>query len=136
MKAPFTGRLFRIVIPVPDLSAGREFYRVLLGVEGQAVSAGRVYFHLGAAILCVYHPETDGDAGPATPLSVPMYIAVDDIEMIHARATVLSATEPIQTQPWGERSFYLDDPFGNRICFVQDGTEFTGGAPVRLEGPL
>ncbi len=34
----------------------------------------------------------------------------------------------IRVQPWGERSFYATDPWGNRICFVQEGTCFTGRA--------
>jgi len=34
---------------------------------------------------------------------------------------------PIETQPWGERSFYCTDPFGNKLCFVEEGTTFTGG---------
>lgn len=33
---------------------------------------------------------------------------------------------PIQTQPWGERSFYCADPFGNKLCFVDEKTVFTG----------
>ncbi len=41
-----------------------------------------------------------------------------------AGAKILS---PIETQPWGERSFYCSDPFGNKLCFVADGTLFTAG---------
>jgi hypothetical protein len=29
------------------------------------------------------------------------------------------------TRPWGERSFYVTDTWGNELCFVQDGTLFT-----------
>jgi hypothetical protein len=32
----------------------------------------------------------------------------------------------IATRPWGERSFYLRDPFGNPLCFVDAATLFTG----------
>jgi hypothetical protein len=32
----------------------------------------------------------------------------------------------IVTRPWGERSFYAADPFGNRLCFVDEQTIFTG----------
>jgi hypothetical protein len=28
--------------------------------------------------------------------------------------------------PWGERSFYMHDPFGNPICLVNDRTLFLG----------
>jgi len=29
-------------------------------------------------------------------------------------------------RPWGERSFYAHDPFGNPLCFVDATTIFTG----------
>jgi hypothetical protein len=32
----------------------------------------------------------------------------------------------IALRPWGERSFYAKDPFGNPICFVDEQTVFTG----------
>ena len=32
----------------------------------------------------------------------------------------------IVTRPWGERSFYADDPWGNGLCFVDEKTLFTG----------
>ena len=32
----------------------------------------------------------------------------------------------IVTRPWGERSFYADDPFGNGLCVVDERTLFTG----------
>jgi hypothetical protein len=31
-----------------------------------------------------------------------------------------------------ERSFYLTDPFGNRICFVYVKTKFTG-SPAQID---
>ncbi|MGH2609439.1 MAG: VOC family protein [Tepidiformaceae bacterium] len=36
----------------------------------------------------------------------------------------------IASRPWGERSFYCQDPAGNPICFVDAGTEFTGSTPL------
>jgi hypothetical protein len=32
----------------------------------------------------------------------------------------------IAMRPWGERSFYMADPFGNPLCFVDERTLFTG----------
>ena len=32
----------------------------------------------------------------------------------------------VAERPWGERSFYANDPFGNKICFVDRPTVFTG----------
>jgi hypothetical protein len=28
-------------------------------------------------------------------------------------------------RPWGERSFYVTDPWGNELCFVKEGTLYT-----------
>ena len=36
------------------------------------------------------------------------------------------ASGEIVTRPWGERSFYVQDPFGNKLCFVDRSTMFTG----------
>jgi hypothetical protein len=32
----------------------------------------------------------------------------------------------IAERPWGERSFYASDPFGNPLCFVSRESVFTG----------
>jgi hypothetical protein len=32
----------------------------------------------------------------------------------------------IERRPWGERSFYVHDPFGNPLCFVDSSTIFLG----------
>jgi hypothetical protein len=63
-------------------------------------------------------------------------VAVKDLERIHARAHALGclAQEQVHgesaggivTRPWGERSFYARDPFGNGLCFVAEETVFTG----------
>ena len=29
-------------------------------------------------------------------------------------------------RPWGERSFYVEDPWGNPLCFVDRGTIYAG----------
>jgi hypothetical protein len=31
----------------------------------------------------------------------------------------------VVTRPWGERSFYVVDPWGNDTCFCADGTLYT-----------
>jgi hypothetical protein len=32
----------------------------------------------------------------------------------------------IVVRPWGERSFYAEDSWGNPLCFVEQGTVYTG----------
>jgi hypothetical protein len=66
-----------------------------------------------------------------------LYFAVADLEARHARATDLGclstevgdgdlAMGEIHKRPWGERSFYLKDPLGTPLCFVDETTLFTG----------
>jgi len=31
----------------------------------------------------------------------------------------------VTKRPWGERSFYVVDPWGNDLCFVEEGTLYT-----------
>jgi len=37
-----------------------------------------------------------------------------------------SVDTDIEVMPWGERLFYASDPFGSRICFVDEDTLYTG----------
>ena len=70
------------------------------------------------------------------PLPDYIYFAVNDVESFHARARKLNclSTEDVHgdsagdlvTRPWGERSFYVHDPWGNGLCFVDETTLFTG----------
>ncbi len=62
-------------------------------------------------------------------VGVGIHAYVDDVDAHYERARAAGAeiTDGVAEQPWGERSFYLRDPFGNKLCFVAAGTEFTGG---------
>jgi hypothetical protein len=70
------------------------------------------------------------------PLPDDLYVAVSDIEDVYERAKELGCLwagdvhgesgAEIRVRPWGERSFYAVDPFGNGICFVDERTLFTG----------
>jgi predicted enzyme related to lactoylglutathione lyase len=68
-----------------------------------------------------------------------VYFAVDDLEDVYRRAERLGGLSAaigdgrlpmgsIAVRPWGERSFYLQDPFGNPLCFVDSRTLFTGSS--------
>ena len=55
---------------------------------------------------------------------------IDDLEESFGRVSSQPSgriLKPIEIQPWRERSFYCADSFGNRLCFVQTDTAFTGG---------
>ena len=61
----------------------------------------------------------------ATPRLFRVIAPVTDIETAASFYAQLLAL-PGETRPWGERSFYGRDPFGNPICLVDSGTTFTG----------
>jgi len=37
----------------------------------------------------------------------------------------ISPAGAVTTRPWGERSFYVVDPWGNDLCFCENGTLYT-----------
>jgi len=123
-------RIYRVILPVTDIEQASRFYGELLAEPGRRVSPGRHYFDCGGVILACFDPRRDGDAFDARPNPDQIYFAVADLDATFARATQLNCREidqRIAVQPWGERSFYAKDPFGNPICFVDERTVFTGG---------
>jgi catechol 2,3-dioxygenase-like lactoylglutathione lyase family enzyme len=132
-------RIYRIILPVDDIDRAATFYRALLEQDGARVSGGRHYFSCGGVVLALYCPSGDGDPGTPRPNFEHVYFAVSDLEAAYQRASRVGglSTETgdsglpmgnIARRPWGERSFYLHDPFGNPLCFVDESTVFTGRA--------
>lgn len=124
-----TPKLFRVILPVSNIDEAARFYEHVLAIPGARVSPGRYYFDCGGTILACFDPRADGDAWDATPNPDHVYFAVDDLAAVLARCREEGCKrldEEIKTRPWGERSFYADDPFGNKICFVDRNTIFTG----------
>jgi catechol 2,3-dioxygenase-like lactoylglutathione lyase family enzyme len=122
-------RLYRVILPVADIERATAFYRKLLAEPGQRVSPGRHYFNCGGVILACFDPRADGDEFDARPNPDHVYFAVEDLEAVFERARKLPCLKidsQLKTQPWGERSFYAVDPFGNPICFVDEKTAFIG----------
>ena len=122
-------RLFRVILPVSDIERATDFYRKLLEQDGRRVSPGRHYFDCGGVILACFDPRADTDDFDATPNPDHVYFAVPDLDALYARAHSIGFSkleDKIRWRPWGERSFYGKDPFGNPICFVDDKTVFTG----------
>ena len=127
-------KLFRIILQVSEMDRAELFYSKLLAAEGRRVHSSRHYFDCGPVILALVDPRIDGEA--AKPIPDYVYFAVKDLEGVHARARELdclakgdvhgAASGEIEERPWGERSFYAQDPFGNLLCFVDEGTLFTG----------
>ena len=132
-----TPRLFRVILPVNDIETAARFYATLLDTAGMRVSNGRHYFMCGGVILALYDPRADGDTRTPRPNFDHVYFGVADLESAFQRAQQVGglSTETgdggvpmgeIARRPWGERSFYLDDPFGNPLCFVDEASIFKG----------
>jgi catechol 2,3-dioxygenase-like lactoylglutathione lyase family enzyme len=122
-------RIYRVILPVSSIERAAEFYAGLLGLRGRRVSPGRHYFDCGGVILACFEPRADGDSWEPRPNQDHVYFAVADLEEVFARAQAAGCSwleERIESRPWGERSFYARDPFGNPICFVDEATLFTG----------
>jgi extradiol dioxygenase family protein len=130
-------RLFRVILPVGDIENAARFYGELLGAQGRRVSPGRHYFDAGDVIVALVDPNADGEGVKARPNQDHVYFAVRDLEAVFARARRVGGLVPekgdgglpmgeIATRPWGERSFYMADPSGNPLCFVDEKTVFTG----------
>jgi hypothetical protein len=73
-----------------------------------------------------------------------VYFAVENLEDVYHRAQRVGglatgtgdgqlAMGEIARRPWGERSFYMSDPFGNPLCFVDSASVFTGGDSLTAE---
>jgi catechol 2,3-dioxygenase-like lactoylglutathione lyase family enzyme len=123
-------RLFRVTLEVADLDGATDLYRELLGTDGERHPGARHYFDCGGVVLAVL----DVSQGGLTPAPGPksLYLAVDDLAAVHERAARLEVLAPYTVhgepagemivRPWGERSFYVVDPWGNDLCFCLEGT--------------
>jgi predicted enzyme related to lactoylglutathione lyase len=125
-----TPRLFRLNVEVGDVDRAAAFYAELLDLEARVQMGSRVYIRAGEVTLQIVQVPDPHPAAKA------LYFAVADLDPLHARAAALGclsadrvhgapAGEPV-VRPWGERSFYADDPWGNPLCFVEEGNLYEG----------
>jgi catechol 2,3-dioxygenase-like lactoylglutathione lyase family enzyme len=126
-------RLFRVTLEVADLEAATSLYQELFGIDGERHRGARHYFDCDGVIVAVL----DVSQGGLTPVPGPksIFFAVDDVAAVHERAARLGVLAPytvhdapagdVVERPWGEVSFYVVDPWGNDLCFCQDGTLYT-----------
>ena len=123
-------QFFRLNIEVGDLEKAIGFYTRLLALDGRRQPGNRVYFNAGPVTLQVLQVSAPHTAAKA------LYFTVKDLEAAFARAKELGCLSQesvhdapgggIVVRPWGERSFYALDPWGNPLCFVEEGTVYTG----------
>jgi catechol-2,3-dioxygenase len=130
-----TAKLFRVILQVADLDQAATFYSKLLNDPGRRIPrASRHYIDCGPVILALVDPT--GGGLEAKPIPDYIYFSVANLEEVHARASELdclseadvhgSSAGEMVVRPWGERSFYVADPWGNGLCFVDETTLFTG----------
>jgi len=126
-------QFFRMNLEVGDLDKAAEFYGKLLGVAGRKQAGARVYFNCGEVTLQVVDVSASGQPHPAAKA---LYFTVNDLEKAFERAAELNCLSResvhdapgggIVVRPWGERSFYVVDPWQNPLCFVEQGTVYKG----------
>ena len=126
-------QFFRMTVEVDDLEKAISFYTALLDLQGRKQAGSRCYFGCGPATICVLDVSS-----ARTPQPVPKarYFTVQNLEAVFDRAKALKclAVEDVHrgqgggivVRPWGERSFYVEDPWKNALCFVEEDTVYTG----------
>jgi predicted enzyme related to lactoylglutathione lyase len=125
--------MFRLNLEVGNLDEAATFYGKLFNIEGRKQAGSRCYFTCGAVTLQVVDVSSGGKPHPAAKA---LYFTVKDLDAIFARAKSLGCLSKedvhgesggkISVRPWGERSFYAQDPWHNPLCFVEAGTIYPG----------
>ena len=126
-------QFFRLNVEVGDLQSAISFYTSLMGIQGRKQAGSRCYFECGPVTLQVLDVSSERQPHPA-PKS--LYFTVNNLEEVYERAKFLKCLSAedvheapgsgIVVRPWGERSFYVQDPWKNPLCFVEEGTVYTG----------
>lgn len=119
--------LYRVILPTDDMERSDAFWSEMLQTPVDVVVPTRHYFPTAGAILAIVDPAEHEKAPVSNPDCI--YIRVPDLDATFDRAQKLGASishdgsqEPgIAKRPWGDRSFYTADPFGNPVCFIDDG---------------
>jgi catechol 2,3-dioxygenase-like lactoylglutathione lyase family enzyme len=122
-------QFFRITVEVANLEKAIAFYTKLLGIQGRKLPGSRCYFQCGPVTLSVLEVPKPHPAAKA------LYFTVKDLDTIFKRAKTLGCLSQenvhdapgggIVVRPWGERSFYAEDPWKNPLCFVEEGTVYS-----------
>ncbi len=128
-----TPQFFRLSVEVGDLEAAAAFYGTLLDVQGRKQAGSRCYFQCGTVTLSVLDVSS---VRPPHPAAKALSFTVRNLEVAFQRAGTLGCLSQedvhdapgggIVVRPWGERSFYAEDPWKNPLCFVEEGTVYAG----------
>lgn len=110
----------RVALAVDALEAAAAYYAALLGDAGDRVAPDEHAFQCGAVTLaCVEAP------GVAAGGALEVSFAVPDLRAAHKRAKAAGSAW-VENRPRrranGERAFHARDPFGHRLCFIDEAT--------------
>ena len=119
----------QLAMPAGREDAARRFYGEVLGLtelEKPATLAARggVWFALADAQL---HLGVDADFRPAKKAHVAL--EAEDIDLLAARCQAAGHAPRSDGRIPGQRRFYVDDPFGNRLEVLE--TRAAAGEPER-----
>ena len=70
----FHVRVFRVALPVSNISVSRSFYERLLGIEADDTVPSRLYFHCGEVILAIIDWKVE-PLGPFRPNPENLYLS-------------------------------------------------------------
>jgi hypothetical protein len=105
-----------------DEAKAREYYVGFLGFkidwEARFEPGAPLYMQVSRGGAVLHLSEHHGDASPGASVRIP----VDALDALHAELTAkkYKYNRPgIQEMPWGTREMTANDPFFNRIIFVE-----------------
>ena len=107
-----------------DVTALASFYAKVLGVEAVG---DKTHMELGTegTGLAIFSVEGMEDMAPGSMQgagygSFTLMFQVDDVDAEYAKLQEMGVefVKPVQTHPWGARSFWFRDPDGNIVDLV------------------
>ena len=111
----------QVAMPAGGEERARHFYGELLGLEEESkpstlAASGGCWFKLAGGGL---HLGVDADFRPARVAHVAL--AVADLDALAGALEAAGIACRADDRLPGTRRFYADDPFGNRVEFVEGG---------------
>lgn len=109
------------ILRIFSVDKAKEFYLDFLGFqldwEHRFGDDFPLYAQVSRSGLKLHLSEHHGDATPGSAILVP----IDDVDALHRELTERQyryAKPGVEDAGWG-RQLQVKDPFGNRLCFIQ-----------------
>ncbi|GJG98434.1 glyoxalase superfamily protein [Cupriavidus pauculus] len=113
------------ILRIFSVDKAKEFYLDFLGFqldwEHRFGDDFPLYAQVSRSGLKLHLSEHHGDATPGSAILVP----IDDVDALHKELTERQyryAKPGVEDAGWG-RQLQVKDPFGNRLCFIQQEAE-------------